>query len=214
MWTKNNMVYFFNGSEYKRYDFYNDTCTGPIPIVGNWDKLDRVNLDAAVVAPNGKAYFFKDGDYLRFDLNTELVDRYWSPIAGNWNLPATYTQKVDSVIWWAEPGKHIVLYAKMFLGTPYLYGGTSPSTGFDCSGFTQYVYNHYHISIPRTTSTQITAGTAVSQSNLKQGDLVFPSSGHVGIYVGNGQIIHSPQTGDVVKISNIWSFYAARRIIN
>ncbi len=111
-------------------------------------------------------------------------------------------------------GEQIVNYAKKFLGTKYVYGGTTPS-GFDCSGFTQYVYKHVlGIDISRTTYTQINHGKAVSRSDLKVGDLVFPSPHHVGIYIGNGKIIHAPKTGDVVKISNIWSFYAARRIIS
>jgi hypothetical protein len=110
-------------------------------------------------------------------------------------------------------GEQIVSYAKQFLGTPYVYGGTTPS-GFDCSGFTQYVYQHFNIAITRTTDTQINQGIPVSQSNLQLGDLVFPTSGHVGIYVGNNQIIHAPYPGQVVKIETIWSFYAGRRILN
>ncbi|MGM9973581.1 MAG: C40 family peptidase [Clostridiaceae bacterium] len=110
-------------------------------------------------------------------------------------------------------GTDIVNYAYRFLGTPYLWGGTTPS-GFDCSGFTQYVYRHFGYYIGRTTYDQIYDGRAVSQSELQPGDLVFTSAGHIGIYVSDGRMIHAPQTGDVIKISNIWSFYAARRIIN
>lgn len=100
------------------------------------------------------------------------------------------------------------------LGKPYVYGATGPST-FDCSGFTSYVYSKATgIYIGRTTYDQIGSGRAVSRSELKPGDLVFPHAGHVGIYVGNGNIIHAPRTGDVVKVSPIWSFYGARRILN
>ncbi|WP_244833977.1 C40 family peptidase [Clostridium sp. BJN0001] len=99
------------------------------------------------------------------------------------------------------------------LGTPYVWGATGP-TNFDCSGFTQYVYKKATgIDISRTTYSQINVGQAVSRSELQPGDLVFPHSGHVGIYVGNGQMIHAPQTGDVVKVSTIGKFYAARRIL-
>ncbi len=78
-------------------------------------------------------------------------------------------------------------------------GGDDPS-GFDCSGFVQYVYkNAAGINLPRDTYGQINVGTSVLQSNLQPGDLVFPHTGHVGIYVGNGQMIHSPESGDVVK---------------
>ncbi|MFR1384289.1 MAG: C40 family peptidase, partial [Clostridioides difficile] len=65
----------------------------------------------------------------------------------------------------------------------------------------------------RTTYSQINVGVPVSQDQLQPGDLVFPHTGHVGIYVGNGQMIHAPQTGDVVKVSPVYKFYAARRVL-
>ena len=94
-----------------------------------------------------------------------------------------------------------------------VYGATGPSN-FDCSGFTQYVFkNAAGIDISRTTYSQINVGVPVSQDQLQPGDLVFPHTGHVGIYVGNGQMIHAPQTGDVVKVSPVYKFYAARRVL-
>ncbi|HDK7169258.1 TPA: SH3 domain-containing protein [Clostridium botulinum] len=106
----------------------------------------------------------------------------------------------------------VISYARQYLGTPYVWGGTSPN-GFDCSGFVQYVYrNAAGISLPRDTYGQIGAGSRVSQDQLQPGDLVFPDAGHVGIYIGGGQMIHSPKSGDVVKISSVWSFYAGVRI--
>lgn len=108
----------------------------------------------------------------------------------------------------------LVNYAYNFLGCPYVWGATGPDT-FDCSGFTSFVYkNAAGVGIGRTTYDQINEGRAVSRDELQVGDLVFPHSGHVGIYVGGGKIIHAPSTGDVVKISPIWKFYAARRILN
>ncbi|MFV3013983.1 NlpC/P60 family protein [Clostridium botulinum] len=114
----------------------------------------------------------------------------------------------------APPATHgdVVGYAMQFQGVPYVWGGTSPS-GFDCSGFVQYVYrNAAGIELPRDTYGQIGAGTRVSQDQLQPGDLVFPHTGHVGIYIGGGQMIHAPQTGDVVKISSVWKFYAGVRV--
>lgn len=100
------------------------------------------------------------------------------------------------------------------LGKPYQWGATGPNS-FDCSGFTQYVYKQaLGIDISRTTDTQINSGREVSYSELQPGDLVFPNSNHVGIYIGNGQMIHSPQTGDVVKISTVSRFWRARRIVS
>ncbi|MGG7178250.1 NlpC/P60 family protein [Clostridium paraputrificum] len=100
------------------------------------------------------------------------------------------------------------------LGKPYLWAGKGPNS-FDCSGFTSYVYRRVTgIEIGGSTYSQINAGREVSQSELQPGDLVFPHSGHVGIYVGNGQMIHAPQTGDVVKVSSVYKFWRARRILN
>lgn len=110
-------------------------------------------------------------------------------------------------------GNAIVDYAYQFLGADYVYGATGPNT-FDCSGFTQYVFkNAAGVSLPRTTYDQINVGVAVSYNDLQPGDLVFPHTGHVGIYVGGGQMIHAPRTGDVVKVSSVYKFYTARRVV-
>lgn len=98
----------------------------------------------------------------------------------------------------------IINTAKSFLGTPYQWGGTSPS-GFDCSGFTQYILAQNGKSIPRTSQEQFASGQAVDKSQLQAGDLVFydwsggTEATHVGIYEGNGKMIHAPHSGDVVK---------------
>lgn len=94
--------------------------------------------------------------------------------------------------------------ALKYLGTPYVYGGTSPS-GFDCSGFTQYVYRQAGINLPRTSGSQSRAGQYVSLSNIKSGDLLY-GPGHVGIYLGNGQYIHAPVPGQSVRIQPISTF--------
>lgn len=111
-------------------------------------------------------------------------------------------------------GQDIVDYAYQFLGIPYVWGATGPST-FDCSGLTSYVYRHCaNLEITRTTYTQINVGIPVAYNEMQPGDLVFMRNNeHVGIYIGNGQMIHAPRTGDVVKVSNVFSFYAARRIL-
>jgi peptidoglycan DL-endopeptidase CwlO len=107
--------------------------------------------------------------------------------------------------------------AMQYLGTPYVYGGSSPS-GFDCSGFVMYVYSQLGVSLPHNAAAQYGYGTPVDRSQLQPGDLVFFNGlGHNGIYVGGGSFIHSPHTGDVVKISSMsgWydsTFVGARRL--
>ncbi|MBA3366419.1 MAG: C40 family peptidase [Actinobacteria bacterium] len=105
----------------------------------------------------------------------------------------------------------VVGIAMRYLGVPYKWGGASPSTGFDCSGFIMYVYSQVGVSLPHNAAAQYGVGTPVSRSQLQPGDLVFFNGlGHNGIYIGGGQFIHSPHTGDVVKISSLSdSWYAA-----
>jgi len=109
-------------------------------------------------------------------------------------------------------GANIVATAKGYLGTPYVSGGSSPS-GFDCSGFTSYVYKQYGITIPRSSGGQGSHGAYVSKSQLKPGDIVaFP--GHVGIYIGGGSMIHSPRPGKNVEITSINNSYFKNRFIS
>jgi peptidoglycan DL-endopeptidase CwlO len=105
---------------------------------------------------------------------------------------------------------NVVAIAMRYLGVPYRWGGASPSTGFDCSGFTMYVYAQVGIALPHYTGSQYAMGVPVPRSQLQPGDLVFfDGLGHEGLYVGNNQFIHAPHTGDVVKISSISGWYAS-----
>jgi cell wall-associated NlpC family hydrolase len=109
------------------------------------------------------------------------------------------------------PSKYggVVGIAMQYLGTPYVYGGASPS-GFDCSGFVMYVFAQIGVSLPHNAAAQYGYGMPVSSDQLQPGDLVFFNGlGHVGIYIGGGQFIHSPHTGDVVKISSMTGWYAS-----
>ena len=116
----------------------------------------------------------------------------------------------------SEKANKALAFCKSKLGTPYLWGGTGPK--YDCSGLMMKAYASVGISIPRTSKQQSTFGKAVSKSNLQVGDLVFFGSPvhHVGMYIGNNQYIHSPKTGDVVKISSLSSrkdYNCARRVV-
>lgn len=121
-------------------------------------------------------------------------------------------------------GTEIVNYAKSYLGVKYVYGGASPS-GFDCSGFTMYVYKKYGYTLSHSATAQSKVGKEVSRANLQPGDLVIfrdssnKAIGHVGIYIGGNQFIHASSPGDVVKITSLSSSYyntryvTARRLI-
>ncbi|MDX6479931.1 MAG: peptidoglycan DL-endopeptidase CwlO [Gaiellaceae bacterium] len=115
-------------------------------------------------------------------------------------------------------GVRAVTYAKKFIGVPYSYGGSSPRTGFDCSGFVRYVYQRFGISLPHSSYSDLSYGRRVLRKYLKPGDLVFfNGGGHVGIYVGSNRLIDALHTGTVIRISTMagWysdSFYAARRL--
>src|SRR5580765_525663 len=109
------------------------------------------------------------------------------------------------------PSKYggVVGIAMQYLGTPYVYGGASPG-GFDCSGFVMYVFNQIGVSLPHNAAAQYGYGMPVSRDQLQAGDLVFFNGlGHVGLYIGGGQFIHAPHTGDVVKISSLSGWYAS-----
>lgn len=117
----------------------------------------------------------------------------------------------------------IIANAKKYIGVPYLWGGTTPS-GFDCSGYVQYIFRQSGITLPRTTTEQYKVGTYVSKANLQPGDLVFLQNtyregiSHVGIYIGNGKMIHASSSKGIV-ISDLSSsyytkhYYGARRVI-
>jgi cell wall-associated NlpC family hydrolase len=100
------------------------------------------------------------------------------------------------------------------VGKPYGWGAAGPSS-FDCSGLTSFAYSAAGIALPRTTGAQAVAGSPVDRANLQPGDLVFfYNGGHVGIYVGNNEVVHAPTAGDVVKVTNIgyMAFSSARHI--
>jgi cell wall-associated NlpC family hydrolase len=122
---------------------------------------------------------------------------------------------------WTTNG--IISTGKSLIGIPYVWGGTTPS-GFDCSGYIQYVFNKNGIALPRVASDQYKVGTSVSKSNLKPGDLVFfetykTGPSHLGIYLGNNQFIHASSGAGKVTISNLTSSYytshyiGARRVL-
>jgi cell wall-associated NlpC family hydrolase len=120
----------------------------------------------------------------------------------------------------ASKGAQVVAIAMQYLGVPYVWGSADPSVGFDCSGLTTYVFAKVGVSLPHYAAAQYELGHAVSRDQLQPGDLVFfRGLGHRGMYIGGGNFIHAPRTGDVVKISSLSESYyvenwvGARRVL-
>ena len=110
-------------------------------------------------------------------------------------------------------------FAYQYLGVKYKYGGDSPSEGFDCSGFTMFVFNNFGISLSHSATTQATEGTPIAKTDLIPGDLVFfktggTAIGHVGIYVGDNNFIHATVPGDVVKVESLGSTYYTKNYVS
>ena len=114
----------------------------------------------------------------------------------------------------ASSGQAIVDYACQFIGNPYVWGGTSLTDGADCSGFVQSVFAHFGISLPRTTYDQINAGVEVSYDQAMPGDLIC-YDGHIGIYIGNGQIVNAqnPEQGIGISPAAYTTILSVRRIV-
>ena len=174
----------------------NSTAVSVTGVYQGWDK----------VSCNGKNGYVHP-DYITFAA-------VQTPAPAENKAPVTPDSNVVSYTGTSEARAEVLEYAAQFLGTPYVYGGSSPS-GFDCSGFTSYVFNNTVGSIPRVAQSQFNATTHVSREELLPGDLVFfgssaSSISHVGIYVGDDTFIHSPHTGDVVKYESLSGNYASR----
>jgi hypothetical protein len=108
-------------------------------------------------------------------------------------------------------GNKVVTYAKHLLGVRYVYGGSSPASGFDCSGFVRYVYGHFGVRLAHSSFAQFASGRRVGRGALKPGDLVFfHGEGHVGIYVGHDAFIHAPHSGSRVRIEQFSGWYSSR----
>ncbi len=116
-----------------------------------------------------------------------------------------------------DPRQELSQFAMQLLDIRYRRGGQVPSTGFDCSGFVHYVFEQvFGVDLPANSASQYQVGKQVARSELKVGDLVFFKThgkriSHVGIYLGDGRFIHSPTTGERVRVSNLASDYWARR---
>ncbi|HET8706891.1 MAG TPA: C40 family peptidase, partial [Pseudomonadales bacterium] len=131
-------------------------------------------------------------------------------------LPANGRNDLHNAPQWAQS---LVKRAEQFQGVRYKYGGTSPQTGFDCSGFVGYVYKQYGVELPRDSRSQLKSLKSVKANELKPGDLVFyrvstsPTGSHAAIYIGNGQIIHASPRARKVVIADMHDSYFTKRYV-
>lgn len=134
-------------------------------------------------------------------------------------LSGLKTPAAGSVPAGAATGTDVVAMAKKYIGVPYVWGGTNPATGMDCSGFTQRVFKDLGIELPRVVSDQMKQGTPVaSLAEAKPGDLLISFGGnHISIYLGNGKAIDAPVPGKTIQIRDAWeqqsNLTAIRRIV-
>ncbi len=174
-------------------------------------QVKNVNYYEQLSKLQNKVEYFEGSDKLQTVKSDEV--QYVDP-SGNISIDGKQ-------IYDGEKGSAIVKEAEKYLGVPYVWGGTTPD-GFDCSGLVQYVYKSLGIDISRVTYTQVNEGVEVAKEDLQPGDLVFFAKNgdvhHVGIYVGDGMMIHAPYTGAVVEYQSIEegsyadSFYCGRRL--
>lgn len=148
----------------------------------------------------------------------------WTKVKYNGSYRYVYTKYLSSTAPSTKTtstvtGSSVASYARQFIGNPYVWGGSSLTKGADCSGFTMAVYAHFGYSLPHNSISQRSYGTAVSWSNKQVGDLICYNTiggvGHVGIYIGNNQVVHagSSSTGIHISTANYRSVYGVRRII-
>ncbi len=140
-----------------------------------------------------------------------------------WKAPRLFPHRphVRRIAVAAPPlGVRAVDFARRLLGVPYRWGGDSPQSGFDCSGFVRFVYAHFGFELPHSSYADFDLGVRVARGSLRPGDLVFfDGVGHVGMYVGDGRFIHAPHSGTDVQVTSLadpWyqaSYDGARRLV-
>ena len=196
------------------------------------EKLDslKINTKVTILSEENGWYKVKVNDLTGYiskkyvsDKKVEEVTSRASDTARQISESKTTESKTETTIpatsTGSSKGVDVISFAKQYLGYKYVAGGASPSTGFDCSGFTSYVYKNFGVSLSRTSSGQRSNGVAVDKSNLQAGDIVC-FSGHVGLYIGNNQFIHASNPKGGVKINSLSDSYyvknyiTSRRVIN
>jgi len=166
-----------------------------------------------------------DVDHVQSLIDTQEMEARYAKQDKAKNLPPTMSRSggYTAPVKFNGSASQIISFAENFLGTPYVWGGTSPNPGFDCSSLVQYSFAHFGINLPRVTWDQFNQGSPVSKGDLQAGDLVFfstyaPGPSHVGIYMGNGMMIDDENSGVIYSnINNSYyanKFIGGRRVIN
>lgn len=205
----------------KLYPDYAAKITGP---VGEWTKVESGNVTGYVYSRYitvGNEAQKKAEELVQNNDTGNVEDAFTYAESREEEAARLQKEQEEQKAQAAGNGQAIVDYACQFIGNPYVWGGTSLTNGADCSGFVQSVYKNFGYSLPRTCTPQSNAGTAVSLAALAPGDLVFYDHGtgsceHVGIYIGNGQIVHASSSRTGIKISNVnySTPFKACRIVN
>lgn len=212
-------------SEYvgKLYPGYAAKITGP---VGEWTAVESGDVTGYVkteyILTGAEAQMYAEN--LVTEAQQEGKEEAFTYAVSRKSEEAQMTQEVQENVQQTETtevsaqpasnGQVIVDYACQFIGNPYVWGGTSLTDGADCSGFVQSVFAHFGISLPRTTYDQINAGVEVSYDQAMPGDLIC-YDGHIGIYIGNGQIVNAqnPEQGIGISPATYTTILSVRRIV-
>lgn len=212
-------------SEYvgKLYPGYAAKITGP---VGEWTAVESGDVTGYVkteyILTGAEAQTYAEN--LVTEAQQEGKEEAFTYAVSRKSEEAQMTQEVQGNVQQTETtevsaqpvsnGQAIVDYACQFIGNPYVWGGTSLTDGADCSGFVQSVFAHFGISLPRTTYDQINAGVEVSYDQAMPGDLIC-YDGHIGIYIGNGQIVNAqnPEQGIGISPATYTTILSVRRIV-
>lgn len=193
-----------------------EESTEPVATLSGGKRIEVIGFSQGWFSiKSGDIEGFVSGDSLDLTLEKE------APKPKVTKPAASKTESTPQTVVTNGSGSDIASYALQFVGVPYRYGGASPD-GFDCSGFTRYVFAHFGVKLPHGASPQLNCGVEVSRDNLQPGDLVFfhstyatssPAS-HCGIYVGNGQFVHSASGGNRgITVSNLSDSYYSRHYL-
>ena len=197
---------------------------------------DEGDVVKTIAKNTNMSVIFQQGDWYKVSINGEegyihtsliTMGTYVPPVAAPAPAASASSGSVPAYVPDANASKasQVVSLAMSFVGSRYVYGGSSPSTGFDCSGFTSYIYRQFGVSLYRSSTEQVKNGTPIDKSQLQPGDLLLfryhgsSTCGHVGIYIGGGQFVHAANSRQGVRVDALSSsyyasnYYGARRVL-